>query len=142
MRRDTTLLRDTTFLPLVLLWSLTTRAAELDILPASAALDGPRASQRFLVEARDQGRFVADETEKAAFAIDNSKVAMVAKDGTVTPLGDGTATLTATVEGRSARAAITVKNANAAEDWSFRNHVLPVLTRTGCNMGSCHGAAA
>ena len=26
--------------------------------------------------------------------------------------------------------------------WSFRNHVVPVLTRSGCNMGSCHGAAA
>jgi hypothetical protein len=26
--------------------------------------------------------------------------------------------------------------------WSFRNHVIPVLTRSGCNMGSCHGAAA
>ena len=26
--------------------------------------------------------------------------------------------------------------------WSFRNHVLPVLTRAGCNAGACHGAAA
>jgi len=25
---------------------------------------------------------------------------------------------------------------------SFRNHVLPVLTKTGCNSGACHGAAA
>ena len=26
--------------------------------------------------------------------------------------------------------------------WSFRNQVVPVLTRTGCNMGACHGSAA
>ncbi len=26
--------------------------------------------------------------------------------------------------------------------WSFRNHVQSVLTKTGCNMGACHGAAA
>jgi hypothetical protein len=26
--------------------------------------------------------------------------------------------------------------------WTFRNHVLPVLTRAGCNSGACHGAAA
>lgn len=26
--------------------------------------------------------------------------------------------------------------------WSFRNHVIPVLTRLGCNSGACHGAAA
>ncbi len=26
--------------------------------------------------------------------------------------------------------------------WSFRNHVIPVLTRLGCNSGACHGALA
>ncbi len=26
--------------------------------------------------------------------------------------------------------------------WSFRNHVIPVMTRLGCNSGACHGAAA
>ncbi len=26
--------------------------------------------------------------------------------------------------------------------WSFTNHVLPVLTKAGCNSGSCHGATA
>ncbi len=29
-----------------------------------------------------------------------------------------------------------------AAKWSFRNHVLPVLTKTGCNSGACHGALA
>lgn len=29
-----------------------------------------------------------------------------------------------------------------ATGWSFRNHVIPVLTRLGCNSGACHGALA
>ncbi len=29
-----------------------------------------------------------------------------------------------------------------AAGWSFRNHVIPVLTRLGCNAGACHGALA
>src|SRR5262249_54126700 len=29
-----------------------------------------------------------------------------------------------------------------AGGWSFRNHVVPVLTRLGCNSGACHGSAA
>jgi uncharacterized protein DUF1553/uncharacterized protein DUF1549 len=29
-----------------------------------------------------------------------------------------------------------------AGGWSFRNHVIPVLTRLGCNSGACHGSAA
>ena len=26
--------------------------------------------------------------------------------------------------------------------WSFRNHVIPVMTKMGCNQGACHGALA
>jgi hypothetical protein len=29
-----------------------------------------------------------------------------------------------------------------ATGWSFRNHVIPVLTKAGCNQGACHGALA
>ena len=29
-----------------------------------------------------------------------------------------------------------------AAGWNFRNHVIPVLTRLGCNSGACHGALA
>jgi hypothetical protein len=31
---------------------------------------------------------------------------------------------------------------DAASGHSFRNHVIPVLTKAGCNSGACHGAAA
>ena len=31
---------------------------------------------------------------------------------------------------------------DSAGRWSFRTHVVPILTRAGCNMGACHGAAA
>ena len=35
-----------------------------------------------------------------------------------------------------------VKDAHAPFTWSFRNHVIPVLTKMGCNSGACHGALA
>jgi hypothetical protein len=31
---------------------------------------------------------------------------------------------------------------DATQGFSFRNHVIPVLTKMGCNSGPCHGAAA
>ena len=34
------------------------------------------------------------------------------------------------------------KDIEQSPQWSFRNHVIPVLTKSGCNMGACHGAAA
>jgi hypothetical protein len=117
-------------------------AAEIVLIPPAATLDGPKASQRLLVERRDGGKLVGDATAQATFATDNPKVATIAPDGTVAPAGDGTATITATVHGQSARATVAVKGSGVAMDWSFRNHVLPVLTKTGCNSGACHGAAA
>lgn len=117
-------------------------APEIQLLPRSARLDGPHAGQRFLVEARDPGAWVGDVTPRATFSTDNPKVATVTKDGTVTPVGNGMATLSATVDGQTARAVISVENIDRDAPWSFRNHVLPVLTKAGCNSGACHGAAA
>jgi hypothetical protein len=31
---------------------------------------------------------------------------------------------------------------DASKEWSFRHHVLPVLSKAGCNGGGCHGALA
>ena len=41
---------------------------------------------------------------------------------------------------RSAPAAAVVTD--AAQGFTFRNHVIPVLTKAGCNSGACHGAAS
>ncbi|HEX7860734.1 MAG TPA: DUF1553 domain-containing protein [Verrucomicrobiae bacterium] len=35
-----------------------------------------------------------------------------------------------------------VASSFSAEEITFRNHVQPVLSKTGCNAGACHGAAA
>jgi hypothetical protein len=35
-----------------------------------------------------------------------------------------------------------VKDSRAPFNWSFRNHVIPVMTKMGCNQGACHGALA
>ena len=50
--------------------------------------------------------------------------------------------LTATAGGRSVSTVIEVERASAPYPLSFRNHVLPVLTKAGCNSGPCHGALA
>lgn len=43
---------------------------------------------------------------------------------------------------RAAETATAVVEAHAVAEPSFRNHVQSVLTKAGCNMGACHGAAA
>src|ERR671936_788178 len=41
-----------------------------------------------------------------------------------------------------APAAVRVRKVKEPFTWSFRNHVIPVLTKVGCNSGACHGALA
>ena len=116
--------------------------ADIRLLPPSARLDGPHARQRFIVEQTDGPVGTADVTSKAVFTTDNPRVAKVDGNGFVVPVGDGLATLSATVDGHAVRATISVENHDRDEPWSFRNHVEPILTKQGCNSGACHGAAA
>ncbi len=116
--------------------------ADLQILPNSIRLDGPKARQRLLVEASTDGVWTGDETKGAAFQSSNPGVAVVSPEGTVTPVSNGFATITASVNGQSARVGVSVENFESDEPWSFRNHVESVLSKTGCNAGACHGAAA
>jgi len=118
--------------------------SELQLLPSSVRLDGALTFQRLLVE--EQGTaldvFQGDRTSKATFSSLNPKVATVTNEGVVSPVGNGTTQVVATVNGKSVHANVSVENMDRAAYWSFSNHVLPVLTRAGCNSGACHGAAA
>jgi len=114
---------------------------DLAILPGTIDLSGPEARQHLLAEASlpDQQE---DWTRKTEWRSSDPKVAIVDANGEVRPIGDGDATITATANGRTATATVHVKNSHAAHTWSFRNDVIPVMTKVGCNQGACHGALA
>ncbi|MBI1786510.1 MAG: Ig-like domain-containing protein, partial [Acidobacteria bacterium] len=113
----------------------------LSVLPPSADLNGPEARHQLLAEAMLDGR-QQDWTRLAAWTSSNPQVAAVDATGLVTPVADGQATITAAAQGQTATAAIRVKGVKSPFTWSFRNDVIPVLTKMGCNQGACHGALA
>jgi hypothetical protein len=121
---------------------LSAAAADLRIEPPDVPLAGPAAGQQLLVVDAIDGRAVADLTAGAKFGSDKPAVATVDDVGVVRSVGDGEATITAAVGGRTARVKVKVTRAKDPVAWSFRNHVEPTLTRTGCNSGACHGALA
>jgi Protein of unknown function (DUF1553)/Protein of unknown function (DUF1549)/Bacterial Ig-like domain (group 2) len=118
------------------------RLTSIEILPASISIKGPRYSQRLLVEGTFTDGHQEELTPQATLAVSNPRVAILGKDNFALPQGDGQATITATVQGQRATATVNVKDFQAASTWSFRNDVLPVMTKMGCNSGPCHGAAA
>jgi hypothetical protein len=117
-------------------------APELKVLPGSLALVGTRDAHGVRVVLVEQGTIVADRTSGAKLTSSNPKVVAVQGDGSLRGVGDGEATITATSQGQTATAKVTVTGAAQPHPWSFRNQVVPVLTRAGCNSGACHGALA
>ena len=114
---------------------------DLAVLPGTVDLNGPEARQHLLAEASLPDH-QEDWTRKAGWRSSDPKVATVDANGEVRPISDGEATITATANGRTATATVHVKNSQAAHTWSFRNDVIPVMTKVGCNQGACHGALA
>src|SRR5262249_26302966 len=87
-------------------------------------------------------RAVSDRSGQAKFTSSNPAVASVDETGEVRAVGDGDAIITAVANGQSATAKVRVRGTRQAQNLSFRNHVVPILTQYGCNSGACHGALA
>lgn len=115
-------------------------ADAIQILPASIVLSGTEARHRLVVE-RMLGGKLRGEAAGAEFRSSNEAVAVV-ESGIVIPRGNGQATITAAAAGQTASCTVEVRDMERPFHWSFRNHVQAVLTKTGCNMGACHGAQA
>jgi hypothetical protein len=64
------------------------------------------------------------------------------RDGLLEPTANGTVSVIVSAEGQQAELTVHVSDVDAAAPLTFRNDVLPVLTRAGCNSGRCHGAAS
>ena len=103
-------------------------------------LKGADARVQLLVHARHASGLESDYTSKVAYTIKPLKVVDVDKSGFLTPLGDGTATITAkSPEGLTATANVSVENFKIVPSINFANSIVPIFTKAGCNGGGCHG---
>ena len=116
--------------------------AQLVLLPDAIVLRGQGSRQQLLVEERAGETYIGSRTAASTFTSSNPNVATVDAKGVVTAVRDGRALITARDGTRVASTMVEVERAAAAYPVTFRNHVLPVLTKVGCNSGPCHGALA
>ncbi|HLK56354.1 MAG TPA: DUF1549 domain-containing protein [Chthonomonadaceae bacterium] len=114
----------------------------LEITPASILLDGRKARQQLLITGVRQDGSLADVTETAQFVSSEPGTVKIGQDGVAHPVADGKTTLTVKVGGRTAQVPVEARHTRRPFTWSFENHVESVLSRQGCNMGICHGAAS
>jgi len=114
-------------------------AQRLEITPARISIESARHVNRALVTAYYEGGYAEDLTRDAELSTADPNVAEVVH-GVVTPTGNGTTTMIAKIGEQSAMATIEVTGFTESSPVSFRTESVAVLTRQGCNAGSCHGA--
>ncbi|MCS7166572.1 MAG: DUF1549 and DUF1553 domain-containing protein [Gemmatales bacterium] len=117
-------------------------SAEYHALPEKIELFGPHDRQRVIVVSVENGQVTADKTSVARFAVVPPAIAQVDEGGLVWPKQNGQAILHISMSnGPTLQVPIQVRGMDTPAP-SFRNDVLPMLTRAGCNSGACHGALA
>lgn len=116
-------------------------ADELRVSPVSMRLESPEASHQLLItKTLPDGRRV-DVTRRVEFRVENGDIATVDSRGLVKPKKDGTTRLSATLEGQTVSLPVEIQGMENPQPVSFRNEIVPILTKAGCNSGGCHGKA-
>lgn len=121
------------------------RFVELALYPPTVELHHAEAYQRMVVVATRDDGVTLDVTDKATWRLEEvgggeTQVAAI-EGGTVRPQVAGRATLKVKWHQLVAQADIHVADATQRLPVSYRHDVIPVLTRTGCNSGACHGSS-
>lgn len=101
-------------------------------------LVGSSARQQLVVTGHFGDGALRDLTGAARFLSDNPDVFRM--DGSIVRLvGPGVARLTVRVGKVETQAAVHCRETTTPQPFSFKNDVMAVLSRAGCNMGTCHG---
>jgi hypothetical protein len=115
------------------------KVEKLTVQPARVELAGPFAYAQLLVTAHLEGGDTLDVTRLAKVAA--PKFIKVSPAGQVRPAADGSGKLTVTLASQSVGIPVTVSGQKVTPQVSFVRDVSPVLSKVGCNAGTCHGAA-
>jgi WD40 repeat protein len=115
--------------------------ASLEVQPAEIDLAGKFDYVQLLVTAVLSSGERVDATRMVGPGL-SADIVSLSPTGLVTPKADGRATLTLSFGGKTAEVPVNVRGMADAVHVDFVHDVAPVMSRMGCNQGTCHGAAA
>ena len=112
---------------------------DVQVHPAQIKLEHRRHPHSIIVTGRTADGQLVDLTSQAIFESNNAEIAAPSLLGWVQPRTTGSAEITVSAAGKSSKVAVEVALPESAKPHSFRHDVMPVLSKAGCNAGSCHG---
>ena len=110
--------------------------------PPALKLRGMDDAPQLLITAKAANGREADVSHTATYSVSDPKVIRVEATGRVIPLTNGVAEITATVDGKVVKVAVTAEKMEAPLPINFAVHVVPIFTKFGCSSGGCHGKIA
>jgi hypothetical protein len=113
---------------------------KLSTYPAKIELTGPRDEQRIGIVGEYADGRTWDLAGIAKLTSSDPKIVEIDAAGIARPVADGQATITVAMGGERRVIPVKVTNASADIPVSFTREIMPILTRSGCNQGACHGA--
>ena len=114
--------------------------AELRVRPAAIQLDRPEGSQQILVTDQ-RGELSHDATREAKYEVVAPAVVRVDADGLVHPVSEGTSRVVVRLGAATVEVPVSVTGLRQPVPVSFVHEVQPILTKSRCNSGGCHGKA-
>ena len=113
--------------------------ASLEVQPAKVALSGKYEGAQLVVTARFADGTAADVTRLAGYQMAGD-CAEVSKSGRLDARKNGAASLAIEIAGQRIAVPVEVALVQESQPVDFIRDVNPVMTRLGCNAGTCHGA--
>lgn len=98
--------------------------------------------QQVIVIAKFADGSTREVTSESEFTLANSAVAKCTPAGKLSAFAAGTTALRVSWRGHDATGQFQVQRDAVDRPLRFRNDVLPILTKAGCNAGKCHGSAS
>ena len=112
----------------------------IEITPGSSTITADDPGLQLLAVRKETGS-IRDLTGEVKWSVDPPDLAEVEQGGYLRPKGAGDGKVVAAFDGQTASAAIKLMP-RTERTWDFGTDIVPILTRLGCNTGSCHGKAA
>jgi len=110
------------------------------VFPQSIELKTPFEYRQVLVTGVLSTGDSIDITRMAKFTAPANLV-KVSEHGVVRPLADGSGDVKITLAGSTIAVPVKVAGLKNANDVSFVRDIMPIISKAGCNAGTCHGAA-
>ncbi len=116
------------------------QVVSIDVQPKSLELDSWNGSAQIIVSATMENGDVRDATRIASLTSSSANI-WLSRRGWVQPLENGTCDIEIQIGGHKKSLPVTVAM-DSKRPMDFIRDVNPVLSRVGCNSGTCHGAQA